>query len=257
MALSFIYLDNTSSRGIRQAILDLMKIPRMVKSLPHPAGRRDWGMLLAGVLVTCAVFGVFRLIHNAQTPLRPEASSITSPWIPSTVKRWAGPIDAMALKYNVDPNAIAIIMTLESGGYSKADSGEAKGLMQITPLTAKDIAARLLKQPRKSYDLFNPRTSIEFGTAYLSFLRDQFGTANQGPTWNSTVELIAAGYNGGPGAANHLEQGKGLQDAQTVIYSRDAFNMWRERQAAKSPTYDRWLERGGSTLIDLAKAEKQ
>ena len=76
------------------------------------------------------------------------------------------------------------------------------------------------------------------------------------PTWNTTVELLAAGYNGGPGAANSVEQGKGLRDTQTVIYSRDAFNMWRERHSAKSPTFDRWKERGGFRLIDKAKTEK-
>jgi soluble lytic murein transglycosylase-like protein len=230
-----------------------MGLPRFrVKKLR----RRDWLMLLSGAVMACAVFGIIRLIHDAQTPLRPEASGITSPWIPSTVKRWAGPIDAMSKKYNVDPNFIAIIMTLESGGYSKANSGEAQGLMQIAPLTAKDIAAKYLKKPVKSYNLWDPTTNIEFGTAYLAWLRDQFGEVNQGPSWNYTVELVAAGYNGGTGAANSLEEGKGLGDTQTVIYSRDAFNMWRERHATKSPTYDRWLERGGSTLVDAAKARK-
>ncbi len=163
----------------------------------------------------------------------------------------------MAKKYNVDPDMIAIIMTLESGGYSQAVSGDdAKGLMQVTPLTAGDIASKYLKQPVKSYNLLDPRTSIEFGAAYIAYLRNTFGNVSQGPTWDSTVELVAAGYNGGPGAAFDLEKGRGLTDTQTVVYSRDAFNMWRERHAATSPTYDRWLERGGSTLINEAKAQK-
>ena len=213
-------------------------------------------MLLAGAVIACAVFGLIRLVDDAQTPLRPEANGITSPWIPATVKRWSGPIDDMAKKYNVDPNAIAIIMTMESGGYSKADSGEAQGLMQISPLTAKDIASKYLKQPVTSYNIWDPRTNIEFGAAYLAWLRDQFGAVSQGPSWDSTMELVAASYNGGPGAANSLQAGKGLEDAQTVVYSRDAFNMWRERHAGDSPTYDRWLERGGSTLVDAAKGQK-
>jgi soluble lytic murein transglycosylase-like protein len=217
--------------------------------------RHDWLMLLSGAVIACAVFGIIRLVDDAQTPLRPEATGITSPWIPSTVKRWADPIDEMSKRYNIDPNFIAIIMTLESGGYAKANSGEAQGLMQIAPVTAKDIAGKYLKKPVKSYNIWNPTTNIEFGTAYLAWLRDQFGEVNQGPSWNYTVELVAAGYNGGPGAPNSLEAGKGLGDAQTVVYSRDAFNMWRERHAGKSPTYDRWLERGGSTLVDAAKSQ--
>jgi soluble lytic murein transglycosylase-like protein len=219
--------------------------------------RRDWLMILVGAIITFAGFGIMKLIHDAQAPLKPATSGITIPWLPATVKRWQAPINEMAKKYDIDPNVIAIVMTLESGGYSKADSGSAQGLMQITPPTAKDIAAKFLKKPMKSYSIWDPRTNIEFGTAYLAYLRHEFGTTQQGPDWNATVELIAAGYNGGPGAANNLEQGRGLHDTQTVVYSRDAFNMWRERHASSSPTYDRWLERGGSILIDAAKTDSR
>jgi soluble lytic murein transglycosylase-like protein len=161
----------------------------------------------------------------------------------------------MAKRYQVDPNLIAIIMTMESGGFVKADSGQAQGLMQITPITAKDIAAHDLKQSVSKYNIWDPTTNIEFGTAYLAKLRSVYGSPDQGPSWNSTVELVAAAYNGGYTAANSLYKGEGLTGTQTVVYSRDAFNMWRERQAADSPTFDRWKERGGSDLINKATAE--
>jgi len=214
-------------------------------------------MIAVGAVVTLAIMEIIHVIDNAQVAIRPESAGVTAPWIPVTVKYWSGPIDDMAKKYDIDPNLLAIIMTLESGGYAKANSGEAQGLMQVTPLTAKDIASKYLKKPVAHYNIWDPRTNIEFGAAYLAFLRDTFGEASQGPDWSSTVELVAAGYNGGPGAAHNLLVGNGLKDTQTVIYSRDAFNMWRERHAEDSPTYDRWLERGGSTLIDAAKAAKQ
>jgi soluble lytic murein transglycosylase-like protein len=214
---------------------------------------RDCLMLSIGAVVVLAGMVSGNAVSARRVPLKPEAATITIPWIPDSVKKWQGPIDAMAKKYNIDPNLIAIVVTMESGGYAKAESeAGAKGLMQITAPTAKDIAAKFLKQPRTQYDLFDPETNIEFGTAYLAYLRKEFGTAKQGPSWIQTVELVAAGYNGGPGAANNLEQGKGLNDTQTVIYSRDAFNMWRERHSDKSPTFDRWVERGGSTLLDKA-----
>lgn len=227
-----------------------MRIRRLQPRLPS---RRDSAMILAGVVITLVGVGIVTLINHSRVPLKPQAATITSPWVPSTVKHWQTPIDQMAKKYKVDPNLIAIIMTMESGGYVKANSGQAKGLMQIAPLTAREIAAKHLKKPVTSYNIWDPRTNIEFGTAYLAYLRDTFGSYKQAPSWNTTVELVAASYNGGPLAALHLEQGKGLHDPQTVIYSRDAFNMWRERHAAQSPTYDRWLDRGGSTLIDAAK----
>ena len=143
-----------------------MRIAGNVKQLQ----RRDWALMGTGAIAALACAGIVTLIQHAQVPLRPEARGITSPWIPSTVKRWEQPIDEMAKKYNIDPNLLAIIMTLESGGYSKAGSeADAKGLMQITPPTAKDIAAKHLKEPRKKYDLFDPQTSIEFGAAYMEY----------------------------------------------------------------------------------------
>lgn len=209
-------------------------------------------MFLAGVMVAFAVVKVVSAMRTPQ-PLKPVTNDITIAWLPQSVKRWQQPIHDMSKKYDIDPDLIAIIMTLESGGYARAESAAgAQGLMQVTPLTAGDIATKFLKEPRKSYDLLDPRTNIEFGTAYLAYLRDEFGVPRQGPAWNETVELIAAGYNGGPGTANALEKGEGLRDTEPVIYSRDAFNMWRERHAKRSPTYDRWLERGGSALVEAA-----
>lgn len=216
--------------------------------------KRDIPAAVAGVFAVLAAVMIVHLIGNHKTPLSPEASTVTAKWIPSTVKHYEKDINEIARQYDIDPNLIAIIITMESGGYAKAKSGVgAEGLMQIMPETAKDIAARYVNKPRKNYNLQDPRTNIEFGTAYLAMLRDEYGTAKQGPDWNGTVELIAAAYNGGFVSANNLEQGNGMRSEETVVYSRDAFNMWRERHAQKSPTFDRWKERGGVTLLEQAK----
>jgi soluble lytic murein transglycosylase-like protein len=210
--------------------------------------------MLAGALIAIATFIIITVIQHAQVPLRPQTTTLDSPWIPATVKHWQPQIDAMSKKYNIDPTFLAIIMTLESGGDPKANSGQAQGLMQITPVTAKDIASRYLKKPVSTYDLYDPDTSIEFGAAYLSLLRDTFGDYTQAPTYNLTAEAVGAGYNGGPGAANDLLNGKGNVDEQTVVYSRNVFYFWRERQAAKSPAYLRWRdEAGGIRLIQAAE----
>ncbi|HET8669463.1 MAG TPA: lytic transglycosylase domain-containing protein [Candidatus Saccharimonadales bacterium] len=219
---------------------------------------RDCLLLAIGAVVILAGVLVNIYIKNMRVPLGVESPRVAARWIPPTVRKWDSYIVEMAKKYDIDPNLIAIIITLESGGNPKAESPVgAKGLMQVTAPTAQDIATKFLKEPRKQYNLEDPRTNIEFGTAYLAYLRDEFGTPAQGPEWISTVELVAAGYNGGPGAANSLEQGKGLRSTETVVYSRDAFNMWRERRAASSPTFDRWKERGGSILIDSVKLQQK
>jgi soluble lytic murein transglycosylase-like protein len=228
-------------------------LKRLRRSLPS---LRDWLLLAMGAILMVTILQVHKLMTDHQIPLAPEASGVSIRWVPATVQRFKIPIEEMAKKYNIDPDLLAIIMTMESGGDPKAHSeADAQGLMQVTPPTAKDIAAKYLKHPVTNYDLYDPRTNIEFGAAYLAHLRDVFGSSDQAPSWNTTVELIAAGYNGGPGAAANLEKGNGLRGMQTVAYSRDAYNMWRERRAPTSPTFERWVERGGSRMIDKAKTE--
>lgn len=220
--------------------------------------RRDIAAFLLGMIIAIAIFGAVNLLKDHRSAIPYQAAGINSPWIPSTVKYWQGPINEMAKRYDLDPNFVAIIMTMESGGYAKAVSPDnAKGLMQVTPTTAKDIASKYLKKPVRSYDLMDPKTNIEFGTAYLAYLRKTFEKPEQGPSWDLTVEEVAASYNAGFIGGLHLEQGKGLHDEQALVYSRDAFNMWRERHASDSPTFDRWKERGGTVLLDKAKAAHQ
>lgn len=234
-----------------------LKLRRTVKRLrKHAPSLRDVLMLGIGALV---VLGAMRLMHRQQEPANlplaaGQVASVDIAWIPESVRRWDTLMNEMGRKYDIDPDLLAIIMTIESGGNPKAQSHVgARGLMQVTPPTAGDIAKKYLKQPRSDYDLFNPRTSVEFGAAYLALLRKEFGEPEQAPSWNSTVELVAAGYNGGPSAASAIDKGEGLENLETLSYSRDAFNMWRERKAATSPTYQRWLERGGGSLVDSAR----
>lgn len=212
---------------------------------------------IAGAVAALAGSELLKGIHPGPLPLAPESPAVTIRWLPDTVTRWNGHIVEMAGKYRIDPNALAIIMTLESGGYIRAHSAaDAKGLMQITPPAEKDIAAKFLQENRDTYDIWDPRTNIEFGTAYLAYLRNEFGEKGHAPSWNSTVELVAAGYNDGPGAANQLYKGEGLESIETLSYSRDALNMWRERNAEISPAYERWYERGGSSLVNAARAKE-
>lgn len=211
---------------------------------------------IGGIIFTLLLVGAAWGMEMSKDGMAYQDKGVTIKWLPDTVTRWKSTIIEQGNKYNVDPNFIAILMTLESGGYSKADSGFAQGLMQVTPSTAKDIANRHLKVKRDSYDLFDPATSIEFGTAYIAWLRDNYCDHDFAPNWNECAEAIAAGYNGGPGALIKLVQGKGIKAAETLGYSRDAMNMWRERGADSSPTFDRWKDRGGQDLIDKANAEK-
>ncbi len=89
----------------------------------------------------------------------------------------------------LDPALVAgLIMqesTFEAGVRSRAG---ARGLMQIMPGTGKDIARR--KKVRfRTASLYDPKTSLDFGTFYLRQISDKFDGA---------VERVLAGYNAGP-----------------------------------------------------------
>lgn len=212
---------------------------------------------VAGVVVTAAAIGGWSMLKRQEVALPYTSDAAAVRWLPPTVTHFRSQVQRQAKRYNINPTLVAIIMTLESGGFTKADSGQATGLMQLTPYTAADIAKKYLRHPAANYDLKNSSTNIEFGVAYLAYLRDTFCDYKDEPNWNDCVELIAAGYNGGPGAANQLFLGHGLEQVETASYSRNALNMWREQGAKTSPTYDRWLDAGGQSLVDKAKAEKR
>ncbi|HPG37732.1 MAG TPA: transglycosylase SLT domain-containing protein, partial [Candidatus Saccharibacteria bacterium] len=97
-----------------------------------PINRQNVLLLAAGAIL--AIGGVFIVqeVQNMPQPLRYQDKGVTIQWLPQSVKRWSKDMDTMGKKYNVDPNLLAIIMTIESGGNPKANSGVATGLMQIT-----------------------------------------------------------------------------------------------------------------------------
>lgn len=76
--------------------------------------------------------------HNSS--LRATPRGVTISWLPESVKHYNSDIQSAAKQYDIDANLIAIIITLESGGFARANSGVAEGLMQVTDYTGGDIA---------------------------------------------------------------------------------------------------------------------
>lgn len=205
----------------------------------------------AGILITLGAHAVMdQMSGRVSSPLAPGSGqargALRTGWLPESVLRWRLQIEKYGNEYGVDPNLIAIIMTIESNGNPAADSGLARGLMQITDPRGGDIAKKFVKVPRQTYDLTDPETSIEFGAANIRHLIDQFGETNQGPSWDRTVSLVAAGYYGGEGAAmTYRDKGlEGLEDQGTYNYVRYVTTMWRERNDDRSFAYQSWV-RGG------------
>ncbi len=189
----------------------------------------------------------------ALTPGEGDAKDhIVIHWLPKSVTQWNPLVTKYALQYEIDPNLVAIILALESEGDPQAVSSKgAKGLMQVTEPTAKDIMTRrLLLSPRGSYDLNDPETSIEFGTAYLGNLINTFTDPSQGPTWDETVISVAASYNGGSQAGKVYQDRKldGLKEysMETFTYAYTALEMWQMRDKEMPKSYRDRLS--GTTL---------
>ncbi len=101
-------------------------------------------------------------------------------------------IRAAAELYSIDPDLLAAIASVESGGNSDAVSPKgAQGLMQLMPATANRF--RVL-------DPFDPVSNTLGAVRFISFLRQYRTTHGDGAPLN-LVEMLAA-YNAGEGAVD-------------------------------------------------------
>jgi soluble lytic murein transglycosylase len=131
-----------------------------------------------------------RLIYNTTIPVVD---------IPESILRLAYPMYfsdmflPRAAEENLDPLLVAGLIRQESSYDPTVISVVgARGLMQFMPPTAQDMAEQLGYTDYELDDLFRPIVSIDFGTHYLSSMRDYQGGSDVGA-------LLS--YNAGPGAA--------------------------------------------------------
>ena len=94
-------------------------------------------------------------------------------------------------RHQVSPGLLLSLIETESSFRAGVVShAGAVGLMQVLPATAKEMAVRYKIHSYKTQkDLFNPRTNMMLGVAYLAYLRGRFGNSyhylaayNMGPT---------------------------------------------------------------------------
>ena len=98
-------------------------------------------------------------------------------------------VEETAQKYNLDKYFVYAVISTESSFRENAEShAGAKGLMQVLPSTAqwlnKDYKLNL-----DAENLFDPKTNIEFGCFYYSYLINKY----------KVLETACAAYNAGPG----------------------------------------------------------
>ena len=179
-------------------------------------------------------------------------TQIGIPWLPKTVTRFAPELVIAGAKHKVDPELLAIVTLVESGGWVGAESPTgALGLMQIMPSTGRAIADERGLAGHDDDKLGVPSYNVDFGAYYFADMMRRF----QREDADKTLRLAACAYNGGPTLlARHLEGEVELKD-QTKRYEHWVGDMWAERHKPLSPTFEEWRAAGGDTLIDKARAE--
>jgi soluble lytic murein transglycosylase len=91
---------------------------------------------------------------------------------------------------DLDPSLIAAVIYAESHFRDQTSHAGARGLMQITPQTADEIARKSGGTEFEQGDLATPQINISYGSWYLRWLLDRYGD-------NKT--LAVAAYNAGSG----------------------------------------------------------
>jgi soluble lytic murein transglycosylase len=157
---------------------------RSVKRTPAPARRRRLrvGRLLGLAVVVAAIAAAIvvfllpsKVVQEFLLPLRHEDI-----------------IRQQSQEKGVDASLIAAVIYAESRFTDQTSEADARGLMQITPETARDIERLSGGQTFVLEDLSNPDINIRYGTFYLRHLLDVFD--------GNEVAALAA-YNAGPGNA--------------------------------------------------------
>jgi soluble lytic murein transglycosylase len=143
-------------------------------------GRRGRRTLLIGGTLLVAGLGVFLLLNSGR--FQRTLEEFTLPL------RHEDIIRQQAADKGVPADLIAAVIYSESRFRDQTSHAGARGLMQITPATAKLIERLSGGQTFKFEDLSNPDINIRYGTYYLRYLIDKFG--------DNVVAALAA-YNAG------------------------------------------------------------
>ncbi|HVZ31980.1 MAG TPA: transglycosylase SLT domain-containing protein, partial [Polyangiaceae bacterium] len=160
--------------------------------------------------------------------------SVGPRWLPQSVSRYGQAIEAAASAHGVDPALVSLVVLLESQGNPNVDSpAGAIGLMQLMPATAAHIAAeRGLPQPTLA-QLREPALNLDFGAYFLAqLLPPRAGTLSA-----EQVRLAAIGYNGGRDMLREYLAGQARLWPETEHYSSLLSQLWSEREADSSATY--------------------
>jgi soluble lytic murein transglycosylase len=134
------------------------------------------------VLALAAFAGV--IVASGLPTFKDAAKQITLPL------RHEDIIRQQAADKELDPALIAGVIYAESHFVDQTSHAGARGLMQLTPETARGIAERTGGVAFREEDLATPQVNVAYGAWYLRHLLDRYG---------GNEELALAAYNAGQG----------------------------------------------------------
>lgn len=122
---------------------------------------------------------------------------------------YAGLVEPQARKQKLDSSWVMALMRAESAMAAEAVSpADARGLMQVLPATARQVARRNSYKYSGSEQLMQAETNILIGTTYLRELMDKF---------SDNPVLVSGAYNAGPTAVARWRQSLPGHDASIWI----------------------------------------
>lgn len=228
-ALAALESTRTPAAPLAVAATGGSLMSRIEKIVAGPAPRGPRLALSHTVAVAALLLGAVAAPLASCASPAPSASAALA--LPPAVTRWMPQLTAAGQRHGVDPDLLAIVTMVESGGDPQAESpAGALGLMQVMPATARRLAGERHLDP--AADLRDPEVNVDYGAFYLAAQLREHGAGEESPS-DRTVELAAAAYNGGEDAVRaHLAEGKPLSD-ETVRYKDRVLTLWRQRRAAR------------------------
>jgi soluble lytic murein transglycosylase len=124
---------------------------------------------------------------------------VRAQWFP---RRYRALVREAAEEFGLDPLLVAALVHRESGFRPEARSrAGARGLMQLMPATAEEVAGKLGLDGYSEAMLEEPRVNLRLGCAYLRELLDRFG---------GDERVALAAYNAGYGKVDRwLKEARG------------------------------------------------
>ena len=147
--------------------------------------------------------------------IEPEEIFAPLPLVEMSKEPFGDLINVAAKRYSVDADLITSVIAAESNFDPKAVSRRnARGLMQLLPVTAASLGVK---------DIFDPAENIDAGTRYLRDLLQLY---------KNDLALTLAAYNAGPDRVQHY--GRVPPFAETITYVRRVKQTYALRKSSNA-----------------------